>query len=1425
MMPAAKHFDPVLGIDIHLIQPPGPVPPVPIPHPFIGIIIDAFDYLPWIGGSVYVNGVMRAQAGTEAKGIPKHIPIGGIFVIPPSDEGEMFMGSATVEVDGDAFSYMALPLLTCHSVGIPPIPRLKRANENRSLLAPTTVVLPIPLGMPVLVGGPPTISLMALGMKLGFFMLGKVAKRIAKTDLFQKVQAKAAKKWDDIKKSIDSMRRGCGKAGEPVDVISGANVDDFLDYELPTTLLPFQWKRYYSSEFADVVGPLGRGFRHEYQRSLRKTERGLEYIDPEGSIVEFPPFEPNENEASNDGLILKKREQGWFEIRAQRGPRMLFQFQAGETETPLRSLREFDQFQELGYDRNGRWTGLSDALGNRITFDYSPGGQISRVKLSQGTDQGPLPEQVIASYRYRPSGELLEWTDALGHSARYEYDEQHRLNRKTDRRGYSYHYRYDDLGRCVHTWGDDGLYDVKLAFFPDLGLTETTWADGAKSQYFYDKGGRLTAIVDPFGNTRQFKISEDGYVVQDIDALGNVTELLYDQYGGHFERVDCHGYSSPPVHIQPWQQDPLQLTVPREPLQWEHGDMISAKSIRDVRSDDPVVKNFPVMLPVASQLAAQSVATPSETCDAMGRVTRRNYGDGTHETWKYDPNGNLLVHRDRAGGEWESSYKSWNLLDVETDPIGAQHKVEYNLREEVTSFEDAGGTKSDYVYDAKDRLVEVRRLGRVREQILYDAADNIIERQDGQGRSLAKYTIGAGNLDKVFELATGEKYYLDHDKRGRIVAAATDKYRIDREYNSFDRFLGERRLGKGVKHEYDSRTLTKTTFFNNFAVQYRHVGNQTVITDPAGGEHFLRSSFDGLIDREFSNGSREMSQYDSQGRCVRKVVLGPHSSQTWIREFLYNGTGNLTATNDNVNGDIGHDYDLAGKLIASHLPDGSAQIFEHDAARNLTAQPGLFGVSVVAGNQLGTANGDQFVYNDRDHLSERSGPSGTTRYTYNARDQLTRLVTDKLEWTAEYDPLGRRIKKSWNGNEVEFYWDEDRLAAETHNKGRTRFYVYDAPEARVPFMFIEYDSPKAVPKSGRCFFILADQRGCPIRVEDAAGQVVWQAVIDPYGTAHVQSGACVEMPLRFPGHYFDAETGLHDNRFRSYSPELGRYLQSDPAGLAGGINLYAYPSNPLTDVDVLGLHSLVSRIVKGVSDLGAKAEAAWKRFVEAPKAAKAAGMPTKDVRNLQKFCRDNNTIAVMRHSNPDSVPHQMAPDALPKPHAVYDLKTAKSGPNKGLVTNGQGGFDPNTNKFSDPKAQKNWEELEASGHKFDDQGVLRDKYGNAYHGDYDMQGVYKVDKDGKPVTDPNHPDHIDTNDPNFHDKMNDKVTPGREMIQHGANDQFIDPNTGMPGRNPNPNEKFLVVDQHGNTQTINSTKELEQYYNKNDIPWPYPTYQ
>ena len=130
-MPATKHFDPVLGIDTHIVlipTPAGPVP-TPIPHPYVGMVFDPDDYVPGQGGTVKVNGFMRAVAGTKGKATPPHIPLGGAFAKPPTNESEVFMGSMTVNADGNPMSFAALPVLSCQDFGMPAPPRPKQKTR------------------------------------------------------------------------------------------------------------------------------------------------------------------------------------------------------------------------------------------------------------------------------------------------------------------------------------------------------------------------------------------------------------------------------------------------------------------------------------------------------------------------------------------------------------------------------------------------------------------------------------------------------------------------------------------------------------------------------------------------------------------------------------------------------------------------------------------------------------------------------------------------------------------------------------------------------------------------------------------------------------------------------------------------------------------------------------------------------------------------------------------------------------------------------------------------------------------------------------------------------------------------------------------------------------------------------------------------
>ena len=98
-----------------------------------------------------------------------------------------------------------------------------------------------------------------------------------------------------------------------------------------------------------------------------------------------------------------------------------------------------------------------------------------------------------------------------------------------------------------------------------------------------------------------------------------------------------------------------------------------------------------------------------------------------------------------------------------------------------------------------------------------------------------------------------------------------------------------------------------------------------------------------------------------------------------------------------------------------------------------------------------------------------------------------------------------------------------------------------------------------------------DQLGTPQKLTDLARSVVWDASFTPFGEADSITGPANDNQ-RFPGQYFDAESGFHYNYFRDYDPALGRYIQADPIGLAGGMNVYAYAGgNPIRYVDPRGL--------------------------------------------------------------------------------------------------------------------------------------------------------------------------------------------------------------------------------------------------------------
>jgi RHS repeat-associated protein len=182
-------------------------------------------------------------------------------------------------------------------------------------------------------------------------------------------------------------------------------------------------------------------------------------------------------------------------------------------------------------------------------------------------------------------------------------------------------------------------------------------------------------------------------------------------------------------------------------------------------------------------------------------------------------------------------------------------------------------------------------------------------------------------------------------------------------------------------------------------------------------------------------------------------------------------------------------------------------------------------------------------------MSSAAVSGGTTNYVYNA--------------------LGQLIEKSgYEGTTILVYDEAGLLLGEYSSTGaliQETVWMGDLPVATL--------RPNG--SSITVYYVHADHLGTPRKITNpSSNTVVWRWDPDTFGTAS-PSITTISYNLRFPGQYYLPETALYNNYFRMFDPQTGRYLESDPIGLNGGVNTYAYANeNPIMRRDPSGLFSL-----------------------------------------------------------------------------------------------------------------------------------------------------------------------------------------------------------------------------------------------------------
>jgi len=283
-------------------------------------------------------------------------------------------------------------------------------------------------------------------------------------------------------------------------------------------------------------------------------------------------------------------------------------------------------------------------------------------------------------------------------------------------------------------------------------------------------------------------------------------------------------------------------------------------------------------------------------------------------------------------------------------------------------------------------------------------------------------------------------------------------------------------------------------------------------------------------------------------------------------------------------------YDDLDRLWKSTNLSGTALFtYLYDANGNRTQQIAPAGTTnysyASSTDRIAEATGAAAKHYAHDAFGSRiwAGPTAYTGQPSHLYDQGNRLVEvrDPMSQTVlgqyTYDAAGRRVRKVAGGVTTLYFYDAAGHLVESQN-------LSTSPATRRSYVFVE-DEPMGIvdqPPSGAPVFswIHTDRLGTPLAVTSTpasgSAKTVWRATYEPFGLATPDEdpdgdSASFSLDLRFPGQVFDGETGSHQNYFRDYDPALGRYIESDPIGLIGGLNLYAYvASNPLRFSDPMG---------------------------------------------------------------------------------------------------------------------------------------------------------------------------------------------------------------------------------------------------------------
>ncbi|RWM12892.1 MAG: hypothetical protein EOR72_20465 [Mesorhizobium sp.] len=754
----------------------------------------------------------------------------------------------------------------------------------------------------------------------------------------------------------------------------------------------------------------------------------------------------------------------------------------------------------------------------------------------------------------------------------------------------------------TYTWTTAGL--LQSVTGPRTDVTQTT-------SYTYDTAGNLATVTNALNQvTTVLSTNSMGLPTSVKDPNNVVTNLTYDPLG----RLLTATVQGPTAATTTFGYDVngllTSLTTPAGvTLTYGYNAARQLTSMTDQAGNQMVFTLDTLGNHLQTQVvngSSQVLMTSSATFDTLGRLLTSIGAVNQTTAYQYDGNSNRTRITDPRNAVTQNAFDGLNRLKQTTDALNAVTQIAYDGQDNITSITDPRLHATTYTVNGFGFVTQAVSPDSGTTIYTYDLAGNILSRKDAR-KITVNYTYDALNRIKTrtspttalnvsytYDAASGGNYGI-----GRLTSLTDAAGSASFTYDAYGNVVSENRTISSVQYVtgygYDlDKNLTQITYPSGLIVGYqrdaqgRVVGitsklnaTASTVTLASAGQYLPFGSMSTLT---LGNGVSMTYSFDQDYRLTR-IQAGTNQDLT----IGYDAASHVASLTDAVSPSLTQtfQYDLVGRVTNGVGAYGN-DTYTYDAGGNRKTRSLVNGGTTTSTTYTYTSSNTQlasavtgsatlnYAYDANGALLTRKlGNTTQQAYTYNDDGRLATVAGATLK----YNAFGQRQTSTVTGGGGIFIFGQNGLLLAEYTPAGVLVRNYIYLEGK-PFALEDV--------AGNISYILNDQVAQPQKMLSAsAGTVTWQRVAGIFGNTVSQPiGATSANPQRFPGQQEDPTSGLYYNYFRDYDPATGRYIEPDPVGLNGGVNLYAYVGNsPVNAADPSGRFGITVS-AGGIAEVG-----------------------------------------------------------------------------------------------------------------------------------------------------------------------------------------------------------------------------------------------